>query len=308
MITANLPAPRRSAQIPVAQSEGIAFFTCMGIRVVRAIILSITVSVSSTAAVTLTVERGSDLQSVIDFAADGDTISLGAKTFKGYPSRFVDPLCGNCEDPQTEVSATYGFLIKNKALVIVGKSRTETILETKAGYGIYFENSHGSTLSNLTVTGGVRDADGNATDAAVVVRNSLVSITSVNIVDNDYRIDTVVVGIGGIVGREGAEILHRELQYHKQRLGWNSPVPGRHSNGYGLRNKRRTRGRYRCHVGCFVCCLSQRGLRLLEGDRRFRNLMGDSSQQSRARQSRMGPYSNRAVLYGHDQQRRLPQR
>ncbi|MEW6413243.1 MAG: right-handed parallel beta-helix repeat-containing protein [Candidatus Zixiibacteriota bacterium] len=168
--------------------------------------LSVLIATSSSTAVTLTVQRGSDLQSVIDFASDGDTISLAPKIFTARPSKFIDPLCGNCEDPKTEATATRGYIIRNKALTIVGQSRTETILETKAGYGIYFENSYGSTLSNLTVTGGVRDADGNATDAAVVVRKSRVTVQGVNIINNDNRIDTVVVGIGGIYGREGAEI------------------------------------------------------------------------------------------------------
>ncbi len=36
----------------------------------------------STTAATLTVERGSDLQAVIDYAQDGDTLLLGAKTFE----------------------------------------------------------------------------------------------------------------------------------------------------------------------------------------------------------------------------------
>ena len=102
-------------------------------------------------AVTLTVERGSDLQSVIDFASDGDTIILAAKTFEATPRNFTDQLCGNCEIHQTEIPATLGFIVRDKALVIVGKSREESQLVTKAGYGIYFENSHGSMLKNLTV-------------------------------------------------------------------------------------------------------------------------------------------------------------
>ncbi|MFH1698944.1 MAG: right-handed parallel beta-helix repeat-containing protein [Candidatus Zixiibacteriota bacterium] len=40
----------------------------------------------------------------------------------------------------------------------------------------------------------------------MVVRNSIVSITECALSDNDHRIDSVVVGIGGVFGREGAEI------------------------------------------------------------------------------------------------------
>jgi len=159
----------------------------------------------------LTVERGSDLQAVIDHASDGDTLRLGAKTFEARPTRFVESLCGNCPDPQTEVSASYGFIIKDKGLVMVGVDRRLTKLVTNAGYGLYLENADGTVIRNLTITGGVRTDDGNATDAGIVVRRSRVTIEQVDIRDNvDRSTDsTVVVGIGGIFGREGAEMTIR---------------------------------------------------------------------------------------------------
>ena len=155
-------------------------------------------------AATLTIERGSDLQSVIDYAADGDTLLLGPKTFDAVPTEFVDSLCGNCLEQQTEVAATHGFIIKGKSLVIIGQDRYRTRLVTRAGYGVYIEDSPLTKLINLTITGGRRDADGNATDAAVVVRRSEVHLEYLEIVDNDHRDSTVVVGIGGAFGREGA--------------------------------------------------------------------------------------------------------
>jgi len=163
---------------------------------------------------TLTVERGSDLQSVIDHASDGDTLRLGAKTFEASPRRFTDPLCGNCLDPQTEVAASYGFIVRGKGLVIVGADREQTVLVTNAGYGVYVENADGTVIRNLTITGGVRNDDGNATDAAVVVRGSRVTVEDVTIRDNTNRSrdSSVVVGIGGVFGREGAEITIRNCQ------------------------------------------------------------------------------------------------
>jgi hypothetical protein len=156
----------------------------------------------------LTVERGSNLQSVIDFAVTGDTIVLAAnKTFEAKPIAFTDPLCGNCQDPKLSARASYGFIIKDKALTIIGQDRQTSKLVTLAGYGVYVENSDGSILKNLTITGGKRDADGNATDAGVVVRNSKLRIESVDIRDNTNRIDSVVVGIGGVHSREGAEVV-----------------------------------------------------------------------------------------------------
>ncbi len=157
---------------------------------------------------TLTVERGSDLQSVINYASSGDTILLGEKSFEATPSQFTDPLCGNCQDPQTPAKASCGFIVRGKALVIIGKNRESSLLVTNAGYGLYFEDSPGSILKNLTVTGGKRDDDGNATDAGIVVRRSRLLIQNCDIRDNDNRSadSSVIVGIGGVFGREGADI------------------------------------------------------------------------------------------------------
>ncbi len=158
-------------------------------------------------AVSLTVERGSDLQGIINYADNGDTLFLGAKTFEVRPTPFTDSLCGNCLNPHTPVPASYGFILKGKALVIIGQDRRLTRLVTNAGYGLYVENSQGAVLKNLTITGGRRDVSGDATDAGVVVRNSRLRIEQVDIRDNDHRLDSVVVGIGGIIGREGAELI-----------------------------------------------------------------------------------------------------
>lgn len=161
--------------------------------------------VSPVSAKKLTVERGSNLQAVIDHASSGDTLLLGAKTFNATPTQFVDSLCGNCEDPLTNIQASYGFIIKDKALTIVGTDREKTRLVTNAGYGLFIVNSPGSIIRNLTITGGRRDADEWATDAGIVVRWSSVCIEDVDIRDNTHR-DLTVVGIGGVIGREGSEI------------------------------------------------------------------------------------------------------
>ncbi|PKK82285.1 MAG: hypothetical protein CVT49_14525 [candidate division Zixibacteria bacterium HGW-Zixibacteria-1] len=167
---------------------------------------------------TLTVSRGNDLQATIDYASDGDTILVGPKEFEAAPRAFVDSLCGNCTEQKTPVNASYGYIIKNKSLTIMGLDRAESILTTNAGYGIFFVNSPNSALGNLTVTGGKRDADGNATDAAVVARNSNVHIHNVDVINNDHRIDTVIVGVGGIFGREGAELYIKNC--HIENNGW----------------------------------------------------------------------------------------
>lgn len=159
-----------------------------------------------------TVERGNALQSTIDQATTGDTIIIGEKTIQASPVLFTDPLCGNCQNPKDGANASIGFTIRNKSLVIVGKDRAKSRLITNAGYGIYFENSPNSIIRNLTITGGKRDKDGNATDAAIVVRNSRLLIEDVDIVDNSHYFDSTIVGIGGIFGRENSDITVRNCR------------------------------------------------------------------------------------------------
>ncbi len=175
-------------------------------QLVASLVLISTLSVSAYAA-KLRVERGSDLQSVLDYAKDGDTLLLGAKTFDARPQAFIDPLCGNCLDGKTLVKASVGFAIKGKGLTIIGADRNKTRLVTGAGYGVYIENSFGTSIQNLTITGGKRDLDGNATDGGVVVRTSHVILKEIDISLNNHRLDSVVVGIGGVMVREGGEVI-----------------------------------------------------------------------------------------------------
>jgi hypothetical protein len=147
-----------------------------------------------------------DLQFAIDAASDGDTLLILPGTYEADPVSFTDELCGNCEEHATPVPATRGFYIAGKSLTLKGSGIDVTTLVTNAGYGVYFEDSAVSSMTELTVTGGVRDEDDMATDAGIVVRRTQATIAGVAIVDNTDRHDEVVVGIGGVMGREGAEI------------------------------------------------------------------------------------------------------
>lgn len=147
-----------------------------------------------------------DLQTAIDSARSGDQIVLLPGTYQAVSAKYAEELCGNCLEPRTMVDATHGFLVKGKALAITGAIADSTILVTNAGYGVLFLDSWGSTLEGVTITGGIRDHDGNATDAAVVAKFSRVTVRNCNILDNNQRDTAVVVGIGGIFGREGSEL------------------------------------------------------------------------------------------------------
>lgn len=153
--------------------------------------------------------RYNDLQEAIDAAADGDSLLLHPGLFEAEPRLFAEDLCGNCQNHRTAVTASRGFLIEGKALHLIGSGQQETVLWTNAGYGVLFLNSRGSSLSDLTVRGGKRDPDGNATDAAVVAKFSTIVVENVAVLDNTDRIDTLVVGVGGIFGREDSELTIR---------------------------------------------------------------------------------------------------
>lgn len=147
-----------------------------------------------------------DLQTAIDSAKDGDQIIILPGSYEASPAPYIEELCGNCQEHKTQVNATGGFLIRGKAIHLMGSGTEETILITNAGYGILFDKSRGSSITGVRITGGKRDPDGNATDAAVVAKFSRVTVRGNHIIDNSHRIDTVVVGIGGVFGRENSEL------------------------------------------------------------------------------------------------------
>ncbi|MBD3169534.1 MAG: hypothetical protein GF307_08630 [candidate division Zixibacteria bacterium] len=146
------------------------------------------------------------LQQAIDYASDFDTLIIAEGEYTAIPSPFTENLCGNCEMHRTEVKASTGFSIRNTPLTLIGAGMDKTVLITNAGYGLYIENSTPTLLTGMTVTGGIRDADGAATDAGIVARRSRVTITQCAVKGNTHRDTSVVVGIGGIFGREGSEL------------------------------------------------------------------------------------------------------
>ncbi|MBD3298224.1 MAG: hypothetical protein GF341_06185 [candidate division Zixibacteria bacterium] len=152
-----------------------------------------------------TIDNQDNLQQAIDNAQSGDTLLLAPGTYTADPVEFMDSLCGNCAEHQTPHWASYGFQIKGKSLWIIG-SGDETILETRAGYGVFVDNCPDAVIMNLTITGGIRDTSGMATDAGVVARNSRVTVQNCWIRDNTDYPDSIIVGIGGVMGREGAEL------------------------------------------------------------------------------------------------------
>lgn len=158
------------------------------------------------AAGTIAVKPNESIQAAIDVAKTSDTILLAAGNYQITPVSFTDPLCGNCQNPLDGATTTVGLRLIGKRLCLIGAGAEATIIATNAGYGVYVDSSDGSELHQLTITGGKRSADGNATDAGIVVRRGRLLVSNVMVRDNPRTDTSVVVGIGGIFGREGAEL------------------------------------------------------------------------------------------------------
>jgi hypothetical protein len=143
--------------------------------------------------------------------ADYTNILLMPGFYELKPQTYIDPSCGNCEEPDTPIRATAGLIISGKGIVIEGSPDDpgSVILSTGAGYGILFEDCVDCVLRGVTVTGGVRDEDKRATDAGIVVRGGNVRIENCVIRDNigdSTAVREAIVGIIGVAGREGASI------------------------------------------------------------------------------------------------------
>ncbi|OGC78329.1 MAG: hypothetical protein A2Z27_04095 [candidate division Zixibacteria bacterium RBG_16_50_21] len=158
-----------------------------------------------------------NLHFAVDQAEDGDRIVILPGTYEAQPESYVEELCGNCQNHRTEVKASRGFLIKDKAVHLVGSGADSTILVTNAGYGVLFDNSRGAIITGIKITGGKRNPDGNATDAGIVAKFSSVTVSQCEIADNQDSVQGVIVGIGGIFGRENSELIIQDNYIHDNR-------------------------------------------------------------------------------------------
>ena len=149
------------------------------------------------------------LQAVLSGKVDSLEIYLQPGDYYLSPTSTTDSTCGNCEEPNQFVPATAGLEISGSYVRITGPEDRSAVIHTNAGYGIYFNHCKRGIIENLSVTGGIRDPDGNATDAAIVVKNSAVTIRNNHIYGNIGDSAIVVkniVGVMGICGRENSDL------------------------------------------------------------------------------------------------------
>ena len=201
-----------------------------------------------------------ELQVAIDAAPNGATLLIHAGTHKAKAVAYADPTCGNCSDADFSkgASATRGFLVKGKKLHLVGQGPAKTVLQTNAGYGLLFDDAGNSSVRQLKVTGGKRDADPQATDAGIVVRKTTLYVQRISVSGNDDLYSGTpdpVVGVGGIFGREGAvlTILDSVIEDNSwDGIALYRGIPKQADSGARatVRN---------CRIGCTSGCITKRG-------------------------------------------------
>lgn len=151
---------------------------------------------------------------------NGVTLLLAPGDYLIEPHAEIEPTCGNCTDPATPVPMTFGLRIGGRGILIEGSDEGPVIIHTRAGYGLLFQDCSECRLRGVVLTDGVRDTSGMATDAAVVVQRSTVTIEDCLLRDNigdPAVLEHTIVGIAGIAGREGSR-----LQVHRNRIVRNS--------------------------------------------------------------------------------------
>jgi hypothetical protein len=148
-----------------------------------------------------------DLQHAIDTVPSGARLVLRAGTYTTTIAGEEEELCGNCAEHQTRVQYKRAFTIREKSVDLEGVEQGAVRIVTRAGYGVLIERAPRVSIERLTITGGVRDENGDATSAAIVVRDSTVNVREVMISGNDdLREGNAYPGIAGIAGREGARL------------------------------------------------------------------------------------------------------
>lgn len=143
--------------------------------------------------------------------AEGTLFRLAPGDYVLEPTAAEESTCGNCEDPNTAVAYTLGLRVAGTGIALEADpaGEGEVVIRTNAGYGLLFEDCEDCVLRGVSITDGARDPDPNATDAAIVVKNSALRIEDCLITENlgdSTLLATQVVGIIGVAGREGARL------------------------------------------------------------------------------------------------------
>ena len=159
---------------------------------------------------TVKISTSAELQALLAGRVDSLDIFIPTGHYHLTSRDIVDSTCGNCQDPSQPVPATAGLVISGNYVRLFGPQGRWAVIHTHAGYGLFFSNCREGIIENLFITDGLRDPDPNATDAAIVAKNSAVTVRQCRIHDNIGDSSVVVeniVGIMGICVRENSHLL-----------------------------------------------------------------------------------------------------
>ncbi|MEA2096265.1 MAG: right-handed parallel beta-helix repeat-containing protein [Candidatus Cloacimonadota bacterium] len=158
---------------------------------------------------TIRITTAEELERLFNNPQEDMNVKLASGVYELNFETIIDSTCGNCENPDTLITATVGLIISGKNIKISGPIDRSAVIKTNSGYGLYILNCENCILENLTITGGIRDSSEFATDAAIVVKNSNVIIRNNKITRNygdQALIKKNIVGIMGICGRENSNM------------------------------------------------------------------------------------------------------
>lgn len=159
----------------------------------------------------VTVDSAEALHAIFENPVASIHVRLKAGEYELDPAPYTDPTCGNCQPDAigTPSPTTVGLHIRGSHIRLSSPENGEAVLRTNAGYGLLIEDGDHIHLERLTITGGIRSTDSNATDGAVVVRRANVTLHECTIRDNigdEAVVRKTVSGVMGIVGRENATL------------------------------------------------------------------------------------------------------
>jgi hypothetical protein len=156
-----------------------------------------------------TVSTAAKLFDICSRGGDSINIVLMPGDYNLAPNIDRDTLVANIGDTNKDVKITYGLKITAKYVSIKGAPAYTSSIITHSGYGLWFVGCENALIEGVIITGGERDSDSRATDAAIVVSNSKLRILDNLIFENQGDSATVMkntVGIMGICVRENSYV------------------------------------------------------------------------------------------------------
>ncbi len=156
-----------------------------------------------------TVRTAAQLYDLCSRGNDTLDIFLMPGDYHMMANRDVDTMIEMVGDSHARVPITYALKITSKYVSIKGSPAYTSVINTHAGYGLWFVGCENAIIEGLVITGGQRDSDSRATNAAIVASNSKLRILDNLIFENQGDPKIVMqnmVGIMGVCVRENSYV------------------------------------------------------------------------------------------------------